>query len=164
MLDNGGFVFYRGIGKTVPKAFVGGELTAANLAATDVTGELEWNLPPQAAGLHASGVSTTLTANGCIFTPGAPLPSGPVTLTLSGADLAAPIFFASTATNGTVAKTADVPSFIANALKGTFSAKVKHPVLVRTVSGSGVFLQKSGTAWGYFPGATVGGAISLTQP
>ncbi len=42
--------------------------------------------------------------------------------------------------------------------------KVKTPVSARAVKGSGIYLQKSNSAWGYFPGTTQGDLIQLQQP
>jgi hypothetical protein len=41
---------------------------------------------------------------------------------------------------------------------------VKDPARSKKVIGSGIYLPKTNSAWGYFPGATVGGRIQLTQP
>ena len=32
------------------------------------------------------------------------------------------------------------------------------------LNGAGIYLPKSNSAWGYFPGTTLGGRIELTQP
>ena len=51
-----------------------------------------------------------------------------------------------------------------NPLTGTFRAKIKDPARSLPVNASGIYLPKTNTAWGYFPGTTVGGSITLTQP
>ena len=166
LADNGTFSIYSPVSLTSPTAYVGGEFNFANLAATDVTGELAWIKPAQpAAGLHQSGVSTTLTANGCVFTPGvSALPAGAGTLTISGGNLASTNTTARTITAGKPTVNALVPAWTAFPLKGTFTAKIKTPANPRTVTGSGIYLPKSNSAWGFFPGTTLGGRILLTQP
>ena len=47
---------------------------------------------------------------------------------------------------------------------GLFSARVKIPARAGSVGAVGVYLPKSNSAWGFFPGTTVGGRIQLTQP
>ena len=166
LADNGTFSIYSPVSLTSPTAYVGGEFNFANLAATDVTGELAWIKPAQpAAGLHQSGVSTTLTANGCVFAPGvSALPAGAGTLTISGGNLASSNSSARTITAGKPTVNALVPAWTAFPLKGTFTAKIKTPANPRTVTGSGIYLPKSNSAWGFFPGTTLGGRILLTQP
>ena len=166
LADNGTFTIYSPVSLTSPTAYVAGEFNFANLAATDVTGELAWIKPAQtAAGLHQSGVSTTLTANGCVFAPGvSTLPAGAGTLTISGGNLASSNTTARTITAGKPTVNALVPAWTAFPLKGTFTAKVKTPANARTVTGSGIYLPKSNSAWGFFPGTTLGGRMVLTQP
>ncbi len=162
LLDNGSFVFYRVVGRTSPAAVVAGEFTLADLAATDVTGELEWEMPAQAAGLHAAGVSATLIANGSRFDPSAPLLDGPVAVTFRGAELPAPSFISTTATRGKLSATPEILSWTANARTGVFSAKVKPDSSGSAVRAAGVYLQKTNTAWGLFSGATVGGTVEVS--
>jgi hypothetical protein len=164
ILDNGSFVLYDLVAKTLPRATVTGELIAADLAATDVTGELTWLLPAQTSGLHASGLDTILTANGCIFVPGVALPNGPGTLIVAGGDLAAANTSPVSIVAGKPQKTALVPSWTVHASKGTFSARVKDPARLKAVSADGVYLPKSNSAWGHFPGLTVGGRLELVGP
>ena len=163
LADNGTFSIYSPVGLTSPTAYVAGEFNFANLAATDLTGELAWIKPAQtAAGLHQSGVSTTLTANGCVFAPGvSALPAGAGTLTISGGNLASSNTTARTITAGKPTVNALVPAWTAFPLKGTFTAKIKTPANPRTVTGSGIYLPKSNSAWGFFPGTTLGGRIEL---
>jgi hypothetical protein len=94
--------------------------------------------------------------------PEIPLLSGPVMVTLSGADLAAPIVIATTANRGIVANKAELSRW--TLFDGIFGVDIKHPGMPAPVHGTGVFLQKTNTAWGYFPGVTVGGRIELTVP
>src|SRR5690606_8129452 len=68
--DNGTFPIYSVVTKAKPPAFVGGELVTADLAQTDVSGELFWvKFPqlPKVKGLHLDGVNTVLTANGSVY-------------------------------------------------------------------------------------------------
>ncbi len=162
LLDNGSFVFFKAIGHTSPKAFVGGEFVRANLDASDVTGELEWSLPPQSGGLHAAGLNATLTANGSIYTPSSLLPSGPVTIDVAGGDLAAPISIQTNASNGNPANTTVVSSWTVNRSSGAFAAHVNDPAQAGFLRAAGVYLPKSNRAWGFFPGSTVGGSIGLS--
>lgn len=166
--DNGSISFFAVVTKGAkPPALVGGELITANLTATDVTGELLWSKLPQAGtkGLHLGGVETVLTANGCIFDNTIPL-SGAGTLTLSGGNLAAP-----ESTSVTISA-AGIPTVPTGSLKawtgvspkvGKFMAKVQVPGITKPVTGSGLYLPKSKTAWGFFPGKTDGGLIRLQQ-
>ena len=164
LADNGTFTIYTPIALTSPKGVLAGEFVTANLTATDVTGELEWNLPAQATGLHSAGVSTILTANGSAFTPGGFPPNGAGTLTLSGGDLAAASVTAVTIASGKPTLTPIVRSWVINPTSGTFISAVKHPVTNTLRTGSGVYLSKSHTAWGFFRGTTVGGKIELKVP
>ena len=165
LADNGTFAIYNRVSRTNPAAFVAGELNLANLTATDITGELAWIKPAQIlVGPHQSGVNTVLTANGCIFTGADILPSGPVTLQLSGGNLASDLTIATTATNGKPANTTPRVAFWSvRASTGSFTTKVYRTTTLR-VGGSGVYLPKSNSAGGYFPGTTLGGRIQLTQP
>jgi hypothetical protein len=45
-----------------------------------------------------------------------------------------------------------------------FLTSVKNPALPLGARASGVYLQKTNTVWGYFPGTTVGGRIDITLP
>lgn len=162
--DNGTFVAYSAIAKTLPKGIVAGEFTLANLAATDVTGELGWVLPTQASGLHKTGVSTILTANGCIYAPGVPLPSGAGTLSVEGGNLATDTSEANAISAGKPAATTLVPAWIVNSAKGTFTVSVKDPARLKRVAGTGVYLPKTNSAWGFFPGTTVGGRVKISVP
>ena len=168
LADNGSFVIYALVARTQPSAIVGGEFVTADLTNTDVTGELAWVKGAQARGLHDGGVDTTLTANGCIYTPADTLPGGLVTVTASGGNLAAPLIVNTTATAGVPTPSVAFPNWkvvsIRGVSTGTFSARVKNPANTRTVGATGVYLPKSNSAWGYFPGTTEGGRIEITQP
>lgn len=153
---------------TDPNGFLGGELTLANLTKTDLTGEITWTKPRQrggAIGNHLRGVDTILTANGSLHTGTIPI-SGAGTLTLSGGNLAA------TQTTP-VTVSAGVPTAPSGSLRtwttvspasGRFAAKVIVPGISPAVEGSGIYLPKSNSAWGFFPGKVVGGRIKLTVP
>ncbi len=162
LADNGTCVIYNRVARTNPAAFIAGEINLANLINTDATGEFAWMKPAQVLpGPHQSVVNTVLTANGCIFTPGAALPSGAVTLHLSGGNLAANLTIPTIATNGIPANTTPSIAFwMVKPLTGTFTTKVYRAPSLR-VGGSGVYLPKSNSAWGYFPGTTLGGRIEL---
>lgn len=153
-----------------PPATVGGEVTLADLANTDVSGEIGWLKLPQLAnvkGLHLSGVSTVLTANGSLFTGLDALPTGNGTLRLFGGNLAAPEM------NAVIVNAAGIPAVPAGALKtwtgvkqkvGKFSATVTVPGITKPVKASGLYLPKINGAVGFFPGTTEGGRIVLTVP
>ena len=169
--DNATFVFYTAVVKgPKPPAFIGGELSLADLTSTDVTGELKWNKLPQFAGvkgLHLDGVDATLFANGCRFDGTATLPAGNGTLSLGGGNI-------TVETNAVIVSTAGVPApAVGSALKtwtgvnkkvGKFKATVAVPNIVKPVKGSGLYLPKTNSAWGFFPGTAVGGRIQLTVP
>ncbi|MEQ1861304.1 MAG: DUF4394 domain-containing protein [Chthoniobacteraceae bacterium] len=168
--DNGTIAIYVPITKGPnPPAFLGGELLTADLTATDVTGELLWTKFPQVVtkGLHLAGVDTILAANGCKFTGLDPLLTGTGTLALTGGNLAA------NEVGPSIISVAGIPTLPAGALKtwtgvkqkvGKFSATVTVPGITKPVKGSGLYLPKSSSAWGFFPGTTVGGSINLTVP
>ena len=166
--DNNTIAFYtKEIDGTNPSGFLGGELTAANLTKTDVTGEIAWIKPPQrpgALGNELGGVNTILTANGSIFTGTIPL-AGPGTLTLSGGNLAATQSNAVTVNAGIPAPIGALRAWTVVApMSGRFTAKVLVPGITPAVNGGGIYLPKSNTAWGYFRGRTDGGRIELTVP
>jgi hypothetical protein len=170
--DNGTIAFYttetRGI---LSAGVLGGELVSADLAETDVTGELMWSKPEQAAGakgLHRAGVDTVLTANGCVYAGQIPL-NGPGDLTIGGSNFKGDVVSSVNVAGG-------IPQ-LGGALKawdsvkpmfGQFRVKVQVPGIAKAVAGQGLYLPKSNRAWGYFPGTTIGGRIELrtqaTQP
>lgn len=166
--DNNTFILYAASNKGAnPPAFVGGQLLAEDLATTDVTGELNWSKSPQLStskGLHTDGVNITLAANGSIYDSTKPLPAGNATLALSGGNLAAPESTAVTVSAGGVPTipTGSLKSWTGvNRKAGTFRATVAVPTVTKPVKGSGIYLQKTNSAWGFFPGTTVGGCIDL---
>lgn len=167
--DNGSINFYGMESKGVsPAGILGGELVPANLPLTDVTGELAWSKPSQAPGskgTHLGGVDTVLVANGCLYN-GVLIPDGAGTLSLSGGNLLAD-------ENNSVTISLGKPSVPTGSLRawasvkastGRFTPKVLLPGGTRPVVGSGVYLPKSRSAWGYFPGTTVGGRVELIGP
>jgi len=153
-----------------PPAVIGGELTRASLANTDVSGEIAWLKLPQLAGvkgLHLAGVDTVLAANGCLYSGLDPLPTGNGTLRLSGGNLVAPELGA------VIVSAAGIPAVPTGSLKtwtgvkakvGKFSATVTVPGITKPVKGSGLYLPKINGAAGFFPGTTEGGRIILTVP
>lgn len=166
--DNGSFVFYSLATKAKPAASIAGDFTVATLPGTDVTGGLSWyKLPqlPTVKGLHLGGADILLEASGCISDGTVPLPDGPGTLLLDGGNLAVSELLAATVSAGipTVA-TSTLKSWTANAKKGTFAVKVFVPGITKPVAGKGLYLPKSGSAWGFFPGTTEGGRIELVVP
>ncbi len=154
LADNSSISFYISVRRT-PGAFIGGEFTLGDLPATDCTGELEWT--------HASTL-TALTANGSLYSAGAALPAGACTLTLAGGSLASPTTSANSATSGKPTLSTAIPAWLVKPAIGTFFMRVKTPGSFRVVKGSGIYLPKSHSAWGTFPGMPVSGSILLTQP
>jgi len=164
LADNGTLPIYASVSRTNPYAYIAGELNLANLARTDITGEFAWSKPAQAlAGPHQGGLETVLTANGSIFLPTDVLPTGAVTLKLIGGNQAADRTISTTANAGVPVPTTPGVSFWLVKPNGGFTTKVQRTPLIK-VGGSGVYLPKSNSAWGYFPGTTLGGRIELTQP
>jgi hypothetical protein len=166
--DNGTLAFYSVVGRGVnPAAAVAGELVVADLAATDITGEVAWIKPPQRVlvrGLHLDGVDTLLTANGSLFRGEVP-PSGPGTLEISGGNLAPSGPQPVTVTGGRPA----VPAGIVQSWKvignnTQFIATLKVPGRTGAIMGTGLYLPKSNSAWGFFLGTDVGGRIELNLP
>jgi hypothetical protein len=168
--DNNTIAFYTMVKGPKPPAIVGGELTVADLANTDIAGQLSWLKRPQlpgVKGLHLSLVDTVMNASGCLYDGTVPLPSGNGTLKLSGGNLTV------NESNAVAVSTTGIPAVPAGALQtwtgvkvkvGKFSAKVTVPTITKPVKGSGLYLPKSNRAWGFFPGKTVGGRIELTVP
>jgi hypothetical protein len=166
--DNGTYAFFSASAKGAnPPAFVGGELLNASLATTDVTGQLEWRKLPQAPGtpgVHLVGLDTTLHANGSLYT-GAALFSGSGTLVLSGGNLSGTETNPVTVTGGVPTVAGSLTAWTGvKAKKGLFKALVNVPGAAQPAKGSGIYLPKSNSAFGYFPGVSVGGRIQLTVP
>jgi hypothetical protein len=168
--DNNTIAFYTMVKGPKPPAIVGGELTVADLAKTDITGQVSWLKQPQlpgVKGLHLDIVDTVMNANGSLYDGTALLPSGDGTLNLSGGDLTV------NESNAVVVSMDGIPAVPTGALQtwtgvkpkvGKFTAKVTVPAITKPVKGSGLYLPKSNRAWGFFPGKTVGGRIELTVP
>jgi hypothetical protein len=167
--DNGSFSFFTPVSKGAkPPALLGGELFTADLAATDITGELAYlKLPqlPKAKGTHLTGVDTILNANGSLYPADATLPAGPGLLRLLGGNLNADEENIVTVTAGVPALVGSLKAWTGVKAKvGRFSAKVEVPAFPKPVKGAGLYLPKSARAWGYFPGKTDGGRIDLVFP
>jgi hypothetical protein len=169
--DNNTFAFHTAVKGPKPPSTAAGELTVADLARTDVSGTLKWAKLPQlpgVKGLYLAGTTEVLTANGCLYSGSAPLPSGTGTLRLVGGNLSAD------ETNSVTISTGGIPAPAAvSALKtwtgvkpklGKFSATIAIPGIPKPVKGSGLYLPKSNSAWGFFPGKTIGGSIELKVP
>jgi hypothetical protein len=159
--------------KVKPFGVIGGELTLAANPTTDVTGELVWSKPLQikgGKGTHLGGVDTTLTAKGSRYDKLLLLPVGNGTLKLAGGNLVANESSAVAITGGIPAvPTGSLVTWKGPTKKGTsptgiFSVTVTVPGVAKPVKGSGLYLQKSGRAWGYFPGTTLGGRVELSVP
>jgi len=179
LIENSSFSFYSPVTKAKPTGTVTGELGVADLPTTDITGELAWlKLPqlPTVKGVHLGGTidsgsgqptPVALTAKGSLFDGTALLPAGTVGLILSGGNLVAP------ESTPVIINTKGIPAVPTGSLKtwtgvnikvGKFSATVAVPTVAKPVKGSGLYLPKSGQAWGYFPGTSVGGLIQLIVP
>ena len=170
--DNGSFSFYSAIiAAPKPPAFIGGELFLADLTPTDVTGELrhtKFTQLPTAKGTHKLGFDTLLTANGCRYNGTALIAAGAGTLKLSGGNLDtkqnSPVTIAASGVP-TLPLTSSVKTWKAVSVKkGKFTVTVLVPGITKPVKGSGIYLPKSNSAWGYFPGTTDGGRIQLSLP
>jgi hypothetical protein len=162
--DNYTFAFYAVVGRGLTRGATTGEFNLANLPATDVTGEIAYFLPPQTSGLNRAGFNTVLVANGSSFSAlTAILPGGSVTLTATGGNLAAPIILNTSASAGVPVLSSIFSTWARTASIGTFRVKVVTTPGTRAKFASGIYLPKSHSACGYFPGTTVGGSITLTQ-
>ena len=162
--DNGTIAVYLLGTGTSPRAIAAGELTLANLTATDVTGELSWAMAAQTSGLHRAGVDTVLRVNGCIYTPGASLAmNGPATMEISGGNLPSAISGATTMTAGKVTIAPPIKRWITSSASGTFTFMLSHPTR-GNMPGSGVYLPKTNSVSGFLRDTTVGGRIEVTQP
>lgn len=166
--DNAAIAFYSIVGLGVrPTGLVGGELTIANNAQTDISGELVWSKPAQgvgATGTELAGVDTTLTVNGSLFDARVPIYSGFATVQLIGGNLAASESNVRLITSGIVpVPTGSIQSWKTSTFyDGRFTFSVAVPGRSTLSSGGGVYLQKSKRAVGYFPGTTKGGRVVLT--
>lgn len=163
MADNESIAFFLLQQTTKPVGVFGGTLTLGNNATTDVTGELVWSKPSGGTkGTERGGVNTTLLANGSIFDSTVAPFSGAATLEVAGGNLVADESNFAVFTNG-------IPTLPVGSLQvwkaypnlGTFKFTVFVPTLNRAVAGSGLYLQKSNSAVGYFSGSTSGGRVVI---
>lgn len=161
---------YSAVGRNVrPPSVVAGELVLADLATTDLTGEWSWRKPPQEAGvrgLHLGGVDTLLGVAGSRYDGRLAL-TGPGVLGIDGGDLlprdelgenVAVIGGRPNLPLGVLQSWVTVPKY------GVFFAGLKIPDRPGVVRGRGLYLPKSNSAAGFFPGTTVGGRIVLSGP
>jgi hypothetical protein len=155
-----------------PPALCGGELVLADLATTDLTGEFEWVKQPQQTaryGPHYRGVDTTLTANGSRYAGQIPL-NGGGHLRISGSHLAMATFmpieshFVQIVAGRPALAGGSVKSWVVYPSLGIFLAGVEIAPNRALVLGRGVYLPKSKSAWGYFPGTQIGGRLVLDVP
>ncbi|MCB1061552.1 MAG: choice-of-anchor D domain-containing protein [Verrucomicrobiae bacterium] len=161
--DNESIAFYSLVPRTNSRATVAGLLNQADLSATDVTGELDWNLPEQRRGLYSDGLMTVLAATGSKYVRDDELiADGTGILNLTGGDLASNSMEAVNLFNGRPElPTPFIRFWVPVRSTGIFRVRVLDPDRGRVVPGDGVYLQKSQSAWGFFPGSTEGGRISL---
>jgi hypothetical protein len=165
--DNGSITLF-GVqaqpGTSAP-GYVGGELILANLATTDVTGELEWRKAPVASGMHRTGVNAVLTVNGSVFNGAFGIPDGTASITFSGGDSPSPVTFASTVVAGKVNPVLGMlVSWKIHPVTKAFSIQFPDPATRRLTVAYGIYLPKAGKAVGFFRGANVGGKVELATP
>lgn len=169
LVENETIPFYSIVTAAKPPAIFAGEVSLADLDASDLTGELAWaKLPqmPKLKGLHLDGTrgSVLLTANGCRFGGLGGMLMGQRNLKVSGGNLAL-------LQEGLVTVSAKgIPSGNLGAVKtwtsttaGKFSVTLSLPTIdaFKRIKGSGIYLPKAYKAWGYFPGLYQGGRIEL---
>jgi hypothetical protein len=112
-------------------------------------------------------VDTTLVAQGSRYDKLLPLPDGNRILKLAGGNLAAEQLTAVAITGGIPPLptrsliTWKSPSNKGTSPTGIFTITVTLPGVTKPVKGSGIYLQKSGRAWGFFPGTTLGGRVEV---
>lgn len=165
--DNSAIAFYSALRFGVrPAGVIGGDLTLANNPMTDLSGELVWSKPLQslgARGTELGGVDTILKANGSLHDTSLPLFSGAANVELAGGNLLADEISTQSITGGVPSvPIGSLLSWKASPNTGTFSFTVNVPSATRPVNGSGVYLQKSNRAVGYFPGSSQGGRVVLS--
>lgn len=165
--DNAAIAFYSALRIGVrPSGVIGGDLTLANNPATDLSGELFWSKPPQgpgARGTELGGVDTILQAKGSVYDSSVALFSGMANVELAGGNLPADEISARSSAAGVPSvPIGSLLSWSANPSRGTFTFTVDVPSLAKPVKGSGVYLQKSNRAVGYFPGTTDGGRVVVS--
>ncbi len=165
--DNAAIAFYSALRFGVrPAGVIGGDLTLANNPTTDLSGELVWSKPPQgvgARGTELGGVDTILKARGSVYDSSVALFTGTASVELAGGNLLADEI-SNRSTSGGVPSVpiGSLLSWTATRSSGTFAFTVDVPSAARPVKGSGVYLQKSNRAVGYFPGTTDGGRVVLS--
>jgi hypothetical protein len=148
-----------------PAAFLGGEFNFANLATTDITGELEWKKPAQSAGMHRTAFNTVITINGCASNALPGIANGPVVVNCTGGNIAAPLSIASTISSGRVAPvTGQIVDWQVNPVTNFFRIRFIQPVSRKLTVAYGVYLPKSENAFGFFNGTTVGGRVEISAP
>ena len=166
LTDNDDLAFYFPIGRN-PSGVVGGELTLGNNVSTDITGEFVWSKPSGGVkGTERFAVDTVLTANGSLFDRTIPLYTGGASLALTGGNLLLDELNFPSITNGLPDGLPAVPigsvvTWKSKSGVGTFVFNVVQPSGVR-VAGTGIYLQKSSRAFGYFPGPVNGGRVVVT--
>ena len=161
--DNGSITFYGRQASTTPFGYVGGEFIFANLAKTDLTGELEWKRPGQSLGVDRPAVNGIVVANGCVADGTFGMPDGPATLTFSGGNYATPTAYAVNVSGAAV--TPFLPTlryWTPVQTAQTFKVRFRQPGRTIETTGTGMYFQKSHTALGFFSGSTLGGKIELT--
>ena len=165
MADNGSITFYGRQAATTPFGYVGGEFIFADLAKTDLTGEMEWKRPPQFSRMDRAAVNTIVVANGCIANGTFGFPDGAATMTFSGGNYAAPAVYAVTVGGGAVVPFLPTLRFWTPiAISQTFKFRFLQPGRTIDSTGTGMYFQKSQTALGYFPGLLLSGKVELKQP
>ncbi len=164
LCDNGSINFYGRQASTVPFGYVGGELIFANLAKTDLTGELEWKRPAQSMGVDRAAVNSIVVANGCVSDGTLGFPDGPATLTFTGGNYATPWSYAVTVSGGAVTPFLPTLRFWTPVQTSqTFKVRFRQPSSPVDSTGTGMYFQKSQTALGYFPGLLLSGKVELKQ-
>ncbi|MEI7928972.1 MAG: hypothetical protein WCH40_10525, partial [Verrucomicrobiales bacterium] len=144
-----------------------GELTLGNNVATDIVGDFVWSKPSGGVkGTERFAVDTVLTANGSLFDRTIPLYTGGASLALTGGNLLLDELSFPTITNGLPDGLPAVPigsvvTWKSKSGVGTYVFNVVQPSGVR-VAGTGIYLQKSSRAVGYFPGPVNGGRVVVT--
>ncbi len=165
MADNGSITFYGRQAATTPFGYVGGEFIFADLAKTDLTGEMEWKRPAQFSRMDRAAVNTIVVANGCIANGTFGIPDGAATMTFNGGNYAAPAAYAVTVGGGAVTPFLPTLRFWTPiATSQTFKFRFLQPGRTIDSTGTGMYFEKSQTALGYFPGILLSGKVELKQP
>jgi len=168
LTDNDTLAFYFPLpASKTPSGVVGGELTLGNNFDTDIIGDFVWSKPSGGVkGTERFAVDTVLTANGSLFDRTIPLYTGGASLALTGGNLLLDELSFPTITNGLPDGLPAVPigsvvTWKSKSGVGTYVFNVVQPSGVR-VAGTGIYLQKSSRAVGYFPGPVNGGRVVVT--